>query len=260
MLHQAVVSVAWLLRPAPEGEGVFEDPDTGAVFQTPPGKVPERDRRGELAFRAVSFTPFPVEADEAGERVRINVGPVGACQPRTFVFDKLLEASADPPTASARTPAAASRSGGAVTVADLAPPVATSAAPARRRSQLVTVTLERPLGLIIEEDARTKRAAVADIVDGSRAAQRAQLAGFDRARRADAALRGDVVRAFTATNLVYPAKSLLFGMQPPQRQVVVFGADGQKWERVSAALKQGLKEDGPVTLVLERVVEEPGSR
>lgn len=216
--------------------------------------------QGELAFRAVSFTPFPVEADVPGERIRVNVGPAGACQPRTFVFDKLLEASADPPATSARppAPAASSRSGRAVTVADLAPPVAAPAPARRRRSQLITVTLERPLGLIIEEDVSAKRAVVADIVDGSRAAQRAKLAGFDRARRADAALPGDVVRAFTATNLVYPTKSLIFGMQPPQRQVVMFGADGQKWERVSAALKLGLVEDGPVTLVLERAVEDTG--
>ena len=217
--------------------------------------------QGELAFRAVSFTPFPVEAHVPGERIRIDIGPVGAREPRTFVFDKLLEPSADCAAAPAAAPSAAARgSGSTVTVADLSPPVATPPAAARRRSELVKVTLERPLGLIIEEDERTKRAVVADVVAGSRAAQRVQLAGFDRARRAEAALPGDVVRAFTATNLVYPTKSLLFGMQPPQRQIVVFGADGQKWERLSGALKQGLVEDGPVTFVLERAVAEDGSR
>lgn len=41
----AVVSIAWLLRPPPEGENMFEDPDTGAVFQAAEGKTPERDRK-----------------------------------------------------------------------------------------------------------------------------------------------------------------------------------------------------------------------
>lgn len=208
----------------------------------------------------MSFTPFPVEEDVPGERIRINVGPTGACKPRTFIFDKLLE-SASPASADAAAspPADETRARrGSVTVADLAPPVAAVAAAPARRSELIAVTLERPLGLIIEEDVRAERAVVADVVDGSRAAQRKQLAGFDRARRAEAALPGDIVRAFTATNLVYPTKSLLFGMQPPQRQIVLYGADGQKWERVSAALKQGLVEDGPVTLVLERLVADSG--
>ena len=37
---------------------VFEDPDTGAVFQSEDSVNPEKDRKGELAFRAVSYTPW----------------------------------------------------------------------------------------------------------------------------------------------------------------------------------------------------------
>ena len=37
---------------------VFEDPDTGAVFQSGDSVNPEKDRKGELAFRAVSYTPW----------------------------------------------------------------------------------------------------------------------------------------------------------------------------------------------------------
>lgn len=111
------------------------------------------------------------------------------------------------------------------------------------------------VGLMVEEDTGKKRAVVAGVAEGSRAAQRVKLAGFDRRQRANAALPGDVVRAFTCTNLVYPARSLIFGMQPPERHVVLFGADGQRWEKVAKALKLGLVEDGPVSLVLERRCE-----
>jgi hypothetical protein len=162
-----------------------------------------------------------VEKDAPGERLRIPVGPVASPVPRTFVFEKVLP----------------------------------------QPSELVAVTLERPLGLIIEEDdpggrasKRSRRAIVSEVVPGSRAEQRMRIAAFDRSRRAEAALVGDVVRAFTCTNLVYPTRSLLLGMKPPERQRVVFGADGQRWPRVAAALKQGLKQDGPVTIVLERRV------
>lgn len=44
--------------------------------------------QGELAFRAVSFTPWPVEEGCEGERIRIRVGPVSSPEPRTFVFVK----------------------------------------------------------------------------------------------------------------------------------------------------------------------------
>lgn len=110
-------------------------------------------------------------------------------------------------------------------------------------------------GLMVEEDSRKKRAIVAGVAEGSRAEQRLKLAAFDRGQRATAALPGDVLRAVTCTNLVYPAKSLLFGIQPPQRHIVLFGADGQRWEKVSKALKLGLAEDGPVSLILERRCE-----
>ena len=54
--------------------------------------IPERDRRGELAFRAVSYTPWPVEEGAAGERLRVEVGPVEGRQLRTFVFEKVRRA------------------------------------------------------------------------------------------------------------------------------------------------------------------------
>ncbi len=43
---------------------------------------------------------------------------------------------------------------------------------------------------------------------------------------------GDVLRACTCTNLVYATRSLL-GVKAPVRTIVVYGADNQKWPKVS---------------------------
>ena len=67
---------------------VFDDPATGVYFESPEGTFPERDRGGELAFRPVSYTPWPVEAGTPGERLRIDVGPASKTSPRTFIFDR----------------------------------------------------------------------------------------------------------------------------------------------------------------------------
>ena len=67
---------------------VFDDPATGVYFESPDGTIPERDRKGELAFRPVSFTPWPVETGTPGERLRIDVGPASGTSPRTFIFDR----------------------------------------------------------------------------------------------------------------------------------------------------------------------------
>ena len=52
----------------------------GTLFEAPEGVQPARDKKGELAFRPVSYTPWPVEEGVEGERLRIEVGPVGATQ------------------------------------------------------------------------------------------------------------------------------------------------------------------------------------
>ena len=67
---------------------VFDDPATGMYFQSQEGAAPERDRKGELAFRPISYTPWPVEEGTPGERLRIDVGPASSTAPRTFVFDR----------------------------------------------------------------------------------------------------------------------------------------------------------------------------
>lgn len=86
-----VVSVALIVTGKPEEkEGSFRDPETGAVFEAAEGASPERDTKGELAFRPVGYTPWPVEEGAPGERIRVDVGTVGAVAPRTFVFERTL--------------------------------------------------------------------------------------------------------------------------------------------------------------------------
>lgn len=72
----------------PAMQQVFDDPATGLYFQSQDGRIPERDKKGELAIRPVSYTPWPVEVGTPGERLRIDVGPASCTSPRTFVFDR----------------------------------------------------------------------------------------------------------------------------------------------------------------------------
>ncbi|KAI7845690.1 hypothetical protein COHA_000804 [Chlorella ohadii] len=163
-----VASVAFLLRPPPQGsidEGrLFEDPKTGILFEAPPGAAPERDRKGELAFRPISYTPWPVEEGAEGERVRIEVGPVGSKELRTFVFTKILP----------------------------------------QPSQLVVATLERPLGIEFEEAKRTKRTVISGLTPGGHAEQLVKRGRLNTALLASCPLEGDVLRGCTCTNITWP--------------------------------------------------------
>lgn len=38
--------------------------------------------QGELIYKVVSYTPYPCQSDVKGERIRIDVGPVGSREPR----------------------------------------------------------------------------------------------------------------------------------------------------------------------------------
>jgi hypothetical protein len=58
-----------------------------------------------------------------------------------------------------------------------------------------------------------------------------QRARLDRLQAGGAPAVGDVLRACTCTTFVFPTNSL-FGAQPPQRHIVCYGADQQKWTQV----------------------------
>lgn len=70
-------------------QGSFQDPATGVTFEAIEEKRPERDRFGKLAYKTPSgYTPWPVDAETEGERVRIAVGPLSKAELRTFVFER----------------------------------------------------------------------------------------------------------------------------------------------------------------------------
>ena len=212
-------------RPSPIKS--FQDPATGAIFEKPDSETePERDRNGELVFKAISYTPWPVDQTLPGDRLRINVGPVTNVTKRTYVFAKLME-----------------------------------------DSDLITVVLDRPLGLILKEDtARTSaptqkggggstRIVVDDIIPGSNAERLFKAGKLSPEAALACAMPGDVLRGFTCTTFVYEgfaATTLGAGSKPPTRTLTVFGADNQSWGNVMGAMKRGVVADGPVTLILER--------
>lgn len=57
-------------------------------------------------------------------------------------------------------------------------------------SELVTVTLPRPLGVVFEYDQGRKQAVVVDVVEGSAAAQRQRVAGLNPRLAKDSVLPG----------------------------------------------------------------------
>lgn len=75
---------------------------------------------------------------------------------------------------------------------------------------------------------------------GGHAEQVTKRAALNPALAASSPLRGDVLRACTATNIVYQPAALAFGAQLPKRTIVVYGADGQVgglgWAGCSASL------------------------
>ncbi|GBF97990.1 hypothetical protein Rsub_10664 [Raphidocelis subcapitata] len=214
-LLAAAAALAWVLRRPPkellDSGRVFEDDVTGTLFEAPDGMTPEFDKNDKLAFKAISYTPWPVQADAPGERLRIAVGRVGSTEPRTFVFEKTLPLP----------------------------------------SEIVAVSLPRPLGVIFEFDEKRKRAFVAGFVPGGNAEQRRAVARLAAGGGAQAVMEGDVVRAVTCTTPVWPAKALI-GAVAPERHIIVYGADKTRWSGLRGALKRGAVRDGPVTLVLER--------
>lgn len=214
----AVASVAYLLRPLPEDvadrEEIFSDPETGIVFEGPEGTSPERDRKGELVWKAISYTPWPVSEGASGERIRIDVGPVKAKEKRSYLFEKIL----------------------------------------RGPSELITASLPRPLGIVFTEG-NNKTVIIGDLLKGGAAERKKKVAQIDRSLLRSTIIEGDVLRAITCTNFVYPTQAL-FGATPPERHIVVFGADNQSWPKVINALKKGDREDGDVTIVVERRIVE----
>jgi hypothetical protein len=169
-----------------------------------------RDSSGELCYRAVRYTPFLTERAETDDVFRLDVGFVGRTTPRSYLFSPLNRAN----------------------------------------GKLYSITLEKPLGLIVEEDKKTGRVRIVEIVEHSQAAQLANKAKLDPSAKATAPQIGDILRGLTTTVVTWGEGALI--AQTPQREIVVFGCDDQKFSDVSVAMKRSMKSDGMVTLVLER--------
>ena len=96
---------------------------------------------------------------------------------------------------------------------------------------------------------------MADFVRGSDADKAASVARLSPVG-ADCARRGDVLRAFTATQVSFTTTGALLGdLSGTKRVRTLYGCDGESWERATAALTNGRVADGPVTLVLERLAD-----
>ncbi len=128
-------------------------------------------------------------------------------------------------------------------------------------TRVFTVSLERPLGVVLEET-RAGRIVVVGFADQSRAWRGSAVArlGPDSAGTSgDALAIGDVVRGFTTTTFEYPSASLI-GLKGPSRVIVLFGmSPRQRWPAVRTALRRGDVADGQVTLVIERAIQSAAS-
>eukprot|EP00798_Chlamydomonas_sp_ICE-L_P021980 gene21980-29041_t len=212
----AALAIGYKLRPVPQklkdSGQVFEDPETGVVFV---GEQPSRDPNGELSYRAVGYTPWPVDSDVPGQRLRVAVGPAQRRRNRSFVFSRLLS----------------------------------------KPSEILAISIPRPLGLVLEYDEQRKRTIVVELVEGSNADQLRKVGGLSQMAES-AVLPRDIVRGLTCTTFNYPTRSL-FGLQAPERTVVLFGADNRRFTEVKAAMRRGVVKDGEVTVVVEREKNRP---
>jgi hypothetical protein len=211
-------------------------------------------RRNETWYRAAGYRSTRLAETERAELqdgdrdassytvVKVDVGPVTAYTGGRYDGQKL----AAPWASTATTPATERR--GQKERAYVFDSSALDGAP----SKIVSVTSTRPLGIIFEPDAQG-RIRVADFVRGSDADKAASVARLSP-QGADCARRGDVLRAFTATQVSFTTTGALLGdLSGTKRVRTLYGCDGESWERACAALTNGRVADGPVTLVLERL-------
>jgi hypothetical protein len=189
------------------------------------------------------------DGDASYTVVKVDVGPVTAYTGGRYDGQKVAA-----PWASTATTPATERRGQKerAYVFDSSALDASDGAPSTTR--IVSVTSTRPLGIIFEPDARG-RIRVADFVRGSDADKAASVARLSPVG-ADCARRGDVLRAFTATQVSFTTTGALLGdLSGTKRVRTLYGCDGESWERATAALTNGRVADGPVTLVLERLAD-----
>jgi hypothetical protein len=200
----------------------------------------ERDKSGRMVYVPRGYYYDGVRPSDEGDRIKVDVGVVGSRRQRTFALRKVLSSSSSS---------------------------ASSSTSSSSTSDIFESTMEKPLGIVFERDTEG-RVRVADFIEGSRAGRAAAVqrmqGGVNNATVGPgpggvgaAAKRGDVLRACTTTTLSFgPRAQLLGDLSGTKRAVVLFGCDGQPWNKTVGALTAGLVADGPVTLLLERARDE----
>jgi len=121
-------------------------------------------------------------------------------------------------------------------------------APSGDAGSLVTVALERPLGIVFEEG-EGGRIVVTEVMAGSNAGRQARLAQLTQ--QGSYVRAGDVLAAATTVEVLYGPQALA-GASAPVRTWVSFIAAGLMFGDVMERLQRGREGDGPVHLVLWR--------
>jgi len=119
-------------------------------------------------------------------------------------------------------------------------------------SKMLTVKLERPAGIVFEqEEAGENWIRVVALLEGSNAERKQRLSKLTQ--RMDSAPQvGDILRGFTTTLTMYGTESLS-GLSLPKRQVQFVAVDDLgRWEEVKDRMRRGVQRDGPVVFALER--------
>jgi hypothetical protein len=205
---------------------------------------PSRD----VEYRCDGYRTFAVAEDDGDDdddarlvRVKVDCGPVSAYTGGRYDGERVTPAW----QATSTTPPSERLGRGAKSRTYVFERVLPTS------SEIVSVTAERPLGIVFEEDA-DGRVRVSEFIPGSRAAKAAEVASL-APFGAQCCRKGDILRAFTATQVVYKTTAALTGdLSGTKRVRTLYGADDKDWKDVSAALASGRVADGPVTIVVER--------
>jgi len=205
---------------------------------------PSRD----VEYRCDGYRTFAVAEDDGDDdddarlvRVKVDCGPVSAYTGGRYDGERVTPAW----QATSTTPPSERLGRGAKSRTYVFERVLPTS------SEIVSVTAERPLGIVFEEDA-DGRVRVSEFIPGSRAAKAAEVASL-APFGAQCCRKGDILRAFTATQVVYKTTAALTGdLSGTKRVRTLYGADDKDWRDVSAALANGRVADGPVTIVVER--------
>jgi hypothetical protein len=207
-----------------------------------------------------------VEADDTtpGERVRVEVGPVGERKRTTFVLpllcgapSTLIAVTLPRPLGVVFVPDAA----GGVRVGSLVPGSVAGRAGAVARLSPDGMATPRP-GDVLRAVTATVFAFTPQCAPPGEHARPATHTHAHPLRRTRSKTQQPLSRAHACPNCCHAPRrtrraQLLGDLKGTKRTVVLYGADGQAWQKSFAALTQGMAADGPVTLVLERPL--PGS-